>query len=84
MDKTKITEGPLFKTLVCFALPFIMVNLVQRLFHVADVAILGIMATDADVAAVGACGSIISMMVCLFFGIFLCGKRSCFKKSRRA
>ena len=68
MDKTKITEGPLFKTLVCFALPFIMVNLVQRLFHVADVAILGIMATDADVAAVGACGSIISMMVCLFSG----------------
>ena len=68
MDKAKITNGPLLKTLIAFAIPFIMVNLVQRLFHVADVAILGIMATDADVAAVGACGSIISMMVCLFSG----------------
>ena len=68
MDKSKITTGPLFKTLISFAIPFIMVNLVQRLFHVADVAILGIMATDADVAAVGACGSIIAMMVCLFAG----------------
>ena len=68
MDKSKITNGPLLKTLITFAIPFIMVNLVQRLFHVADVAILGIMATDADVAAVGACGSIISMMVCLFAG----------------
>ena len=68
MDKTKITEGPIFKTLVAFAIPFIIVNLIQRLFHVADVAILGVMATDADVAAVGACGSIISMMVCLFSG----------------
>ena len=68
MDKRKITNGPILKTLVAFAIPFIMVNLVQRLFHIADVAVLGIMATDTDVAAVGACGSIISMMICIFMG----------------
>jgi len=38
------------------------------LFHMADTAILGIMAGDAEVAAVGACGSLISLIVCLVSG----------------
>ena len=68
VDKTKIVEGPIFKTLVAFSLPMIIINLVQLLFHSADIAVLGIMATDADVAAVGACGSLISMLLCVFGG----------------
>ncbi len=68
MDKSKMTGGPVLSTLVKFSLPLIIINLVQLLFHSADIAVLGIMASDADVAAVGACGSIISMLLCVFAG----------------
>ena len=68
MDKTKMVNGPIFKTLALFSLPLVMINLVQVLFHSADVAVLSIMTTDADVAAVGACGTLISMLLCIFGG----------------
>ena len=62
----KLTEGKIFKTLFIYSLPIILTNVVQLLFHAADVAILGIMVDDAAVAAVGACGPIISLLVSLF------------------
>ena len=68
MDKSKMTDGPIFKTLLAFSLPLVIINIVQLLFHSADVAVLGIMATDTDVAAVGACGSLISLLLCVFSG----------------
>ena len=63
-----LTEGPIFKTLFFYSLPIIFTNLVQLLFHAADTTILAIMTTDAAVAAVGACGSIITLLVSLFTG----------------
>ena len=63
-----LTEGPIFKTLFLYSLPIIFTNLVQLLFHAADTTILAIMTTDAAVAAVGACGSIITLLVSLFTG----------------
>ena len=68
MDKSNMVRGPIFKTLFAFSLPLVIINIVQLLFHSADIAVLGIMATDADVAAVGACGSLISLLLCVFSG----------------
>lgn len=68
MDKSKMVTGGIFKTLFAFSLPLVIINIVQLLFHSADIAVLGIMATDADVAAVGACGSLISLLLCIFSG----------------
>ena len=68
MDKSRMVTGSIFKTLLSFSLPLVIINIVQLLFHSADVAVLGIMATDADVAAVGACGSLISLLLCVFGG----------------
>ena len=68
VHKTQLTTGPIFKNLVLFSLPLVMINILQTLFHTADTAVLGILAGDADVAAVGACGSLISMLVCLVSG----------------
>ena len=68
MDKSRMVDGPIFKTLLSFSLPLVIINIVQLLFHSADVAVLGIMATDTDVAAVGACGSLISLLLCVFGG----------------
>jgi len=62
----KLTEGKIFKTLFIYSLPLILTNVVQLLFHAADVTVLGIMVDDSAVAAVGACGPIISLLVSLF------------------
>ena len=50
----KLTEGKIFKTLFIYSLPLILTNVVQLLFHAADVTVLGIMVDDNAVAAVGA------------------------------
>ena len=68
MDKSRMTFGKIFPTLFKFSLPLVIINIVQLLFHSADVAVLGIMASDIDVAAVGACGSLISLLLCVFSG----------------
>ena len=62
----KLTEGKIFRTLFLYSLPLILTNVVQLLFHAADVTVLGIMVDDNAVAAVGACGPIISLLVSLF------------------
>lgn len=61
-----LTEGKIFKTLFKYSVPLILTNVVQLLFHAADVTVLGIMVEDGAVAAVGACGPIISLLVSLF------------------
>lgn len=65
----KLTEGKIFKALFLYSLPLILTNAVQLLFHAADVTVLGIMVDDYAVAAVGACGPIISLLVSLFASI---------------
>ena len=66
MKKDGLTQGAIFKSLLVFSLPIIIMNTVNILFHAADVAVLAFFASDAAVAAVGACGSLITLMVSLF------------------
>ena len=68
MKDNLLIKGPIFKALFIFSLPIIVTNTINVLFHAADVAILAFFAEDADVAAVGACGSLITLMVSLFTG----------------
>ena len=68
MKNNLLTKGPIFKALVIFSLPIIVTNTINILFHAADVAVLAFFSGDADVAAVGACGSLITLMVSLFTG----------------
>ena len=68
MDKTSLTSGPILGTLVRFSVPMIIINILQMVFHTADTAVLGIISGDAEVAAIGACGSLISMLLCLVSG----------------
>ena len=63
-----LTNGSIFKALFLFSLPIIVTNTINILFHAADVAVLSFFSGDADVAAVGACGSLITLMVSLFTG----------------
>ena len=63
-----LISGGIFKTLVVYSLPLIVTNVVAILFHAADVAVLSLMAGDLAVAAVGACGSLITLLVSLCSG----------------
>lgn len=63
-----LTEGPIFKTLLTYSTPIIITNVVQLLFVVADITILALLVDDNAVAAVGACGSLITLLVGLFTG----------------
>ena len=64
-----LLRGSVLKALILYSIPLIITNVIQLLFHATDVAVLGIMAGDHEVAAVGACGSLISLLVSLFNGL---------------
>ena len=66
--KHDLTKGPILKTLVRYSLPLVITNVVHILFHTADTLILSIMAGDDAVASVGACASLITLLISLFSG----------------
>lgn len=63
-----LTNGPMFKSLFFYALPFVFANVLQVLFNTADIAVLGIFVGDNAVAAVGANSSLSNLLVGLFVG----------------
>lgn len=63
-----LLNGRIFKTLALYSMPLIITNVVQILFNAVDVAVLSLMAGDLPVAAVGACGSLITLLVSLCTG----------------
>lgn len=62
-----LTEGPIFKKLIIYALPLMATNILQLLFNVADVAVLGI--AGYDVGPVGSTGALINLIIGLFVGL---------------
>ncbi|MBQ5927112.1 MAG: MATE family efflux transporter, partial [Clostridia bacterium] len=72
MQKTKelnLCEGSIFKKMIIYSLPLMGTNLLQFLFNVVDIAVLAAFVGDNAVAAVGATGSIVQLLVNLFIGI---------------
>ncbi len=67
--KLNLCEGPLFKKILWYALPLICTNILQLLFSAADIAVLAIFVGDDAVAAVGANGALINLIVGLFIGL---------------
>ena len=49
-------EGPIFKTLVLFALPLLLSNIFQQLYNTVDTMIVGNHLGDTSLAAIGVCG----------------------------
>lgn len=69
MKKSSLTQGSIFKALVAFSFPMIVTNTISILFHAADVAVLAMFVEGPAVAAVGACGSLITLLVSIFTGL---------------
>lgn len=70
-----LTNGPLLKQIVLFALPILLVNVIQNLFNTADTIVLGNfvdekIATTA-VAAVGSTTPLINLIIGFFVGVSL-------------
>lgn len=62
-------SGPLFKKILIFALPIMAMNILQLLFNTADMIVVGRFNGSNALAAVGATGSIINLIVNLFMGL---------------
>lgn len=64
-----MTEGPIFSKLLTFCIPLILINILNQLFHAADVAVVGIFADDQSVAAVSSTTAITNLVIGLFTGM---------------
>lgn len=62
-------NGPIFGKMVLFALPIMAMNILQLMFNAADLVVVGRFSGKEALAAVGATGSIVNLIVNLFMGL---------------
>ena len=62
-------NGPVMPKLLAFAVPLILSSVLQLTFNAADVIVVGKFEGDAALAAVGAPGALINLLVNLFLGL---------------
>ena len=67
--KAYITEGPLFGSIIRFAIPILIAAAVQNLFHSADMIVLGNMADSTALASVGATANITGLVLNAFISL---------------
>lgn len=65
----RMTDGPIGKKLIRFAMPILLGNLFQQLYNTADTLIVGKLLGSQALAAVSSSGSLIFLLVGLFGGI---------------
>ena len=66
-----LTEGPILRKLLMFALPLMLNSVIESLYSTADTVMMGRFAGTAAMAAVGASGQPLNLLVTLFAGIAL-------------
>jgi len=64
-----IANGPLLSNMLLFALPIMFMNILQLMFNASDMIVVGRFAGKEALAAVGATGSLINLLVNLFMGL---------------
>ena len=64
-----MTQGPIAKQIVTFAIPLFLGNLFQQLYNTADTFVVGRLLGDDALAAVSSSGSLIFLLVGFFTGI---------------
>ena len=68
-NRTTLTEGPIWKAILLFALPVFLGNVFQQLYNTFDAWCVGNYIGDDALAAVSSSGSLIFMMVSFFNGL---------------
>ena len=64
-----LTEGPLLRKILSFALPMMLSGILQSLYNAADIIVVGQFAGPQPLAAVGATGALIALFVNLFIAL---------------
>ena len=82
--KLDMTEGPIFKKLLLFAFPLILNSLINQLYSTADTIMMGHYAGASSMAAVGASGHPLKLLIHLVSGLAMGVTVACgnFKGSR--
>lgn len=62
-------SGPIFKGLLALSIPIMIMNVMQTMFNLVDMMILGNYANDTAVGAVGTCSVLITLCTGLFIGV---------------
>ena len=68
-DPNTLTEGPIWKKMLLFALPILLGNIFQQFYNTFDSWVVGEFLGDTALAAVSSSGSLIFMMVGFFNGV---------------
>ena len=68
-NKISLTEGPIWKSMLLFALPILWGNIFQQFYNTFDSWVAGRFLGDTALAAVSSSGSLIFMMVGFFNGV---------------
>ena len=66
---TLMTEGPIARQLIAFAVPLLLGNLFQQLYNTADSLIVGNFLGSEALAAVSSSGSLIHLLIGFFNGL---------------
>lgn len=68
-NNVNMLSGSVFKGLLSMTVPIMIMNIMQTMFNVVDMFVLGKFVNDSAVGAVGACGTLISLCTSLLIGI---------------
>ena len=71
MKRTAInlTDGPILRSIIAFAIPIIISNIFQQLYNTADIMIVGRFLGQDSLAAVGATAAIFELIVGFSLGV---------------
>lgn len=64
-----MVNGPIFSNIIRFSIPLILTGMLQLLYNMADIIVVGQFESTDAVASVGATSSLITLMVNLFIGL---------------
>ncbi|MBR5944290.1 MAG: MATE family efflux transporter, partial [Lachnospiraceae bacterium] len=64
-----MVNGPLLSKLIVFSIPVLLQGILQLLFNAADIVVVGRFAGNTALAAVGATGSLVCLLLNLFMGL---------------
>ena len=67
--QSSMLEGPLLPSVIRYTIPIILTSVLQLLFNAADLIVVGKFCGSVSVGAVGATGSLTSLLVNLFIGL---------------
>ena len=72
-----LTKGPILKTLLLFALPMILGNLLQQIYNITDTIIVGRVLGSGALAAVGSTYTLMTFLTSVMIGLCM-GAAHCF------